>query len=704
MILCFQKFLEKRMKKGYSYPSVSSVLSAILLSSASLWAQDMSAQKTNELDKVTVIGKTTSDYLSKDKPTITRSHMSLEETAKSIQVFNQEFIHDYQPQSINDIITMASNTTYLGDNHGRENMFAIRGFSNVPILRDGFNLSGAISYPEIFNLERIEVLKGPDSLQFGESSPGGLINLVKKRANLKEFQGQVELSLGSNTSYNPKLDLAGSLNEKGSLRYRLIGLYKEDDGIKDYDFNEHRFFIAPSIEYDINDNNTVSFMAEYLDETKHSDFGNFVKSNGELATDIETVTSHPNEKLDKEQTVLGIDFSSKYDTWSSLLKYRYIDYDIHTPNVHMPFGYNETNNTITKFFATQRNEYQEHALQYTFNKEFELFNLKHKLSTGADIRKAYSTFTGYLDLTQPYVLDLSSLSYESLTTLSDHPTATTYGGTQDKISTKKYGGFIQDNLYLTNNLILSAGLRYDKVNPENSNSSDAWVPQLGLVYHLNDKTTFYTNFSESFYPQTVTNSSGKLLDPEEGKGYELGIKQKLFNDNFKLTAALFKIEKENVAMTDPINPLSYVSSGKQTSRGIEVDLSGEIYTGWSLMASYGYTHTKDESSNNGNELAGIAKHTANIFTTYDLSSLGITNTYIGAGVRYIGSRYANENNTIKIGSNVIYNATAGYKEGNWQANISVQNLTDEEYIETARVARVSTGTPRTVIATLSYKF
>eukprot|EP01029_Cantina_marsupialis_P024939 TRINITY_DN65302_c0_g1_i1.p1 TRINITY_DN65302_c0_g1~~TRINITY_DN65302_c0_g1_i1.p1 ORF type:complete len:284 (+),score=42.98 TRINITY_DN65302_c0_g1_i1:1-852(+) len=280
-----------------------------------------------------------------------------------------------------------------------------------------------------------------------------------------------------------------------------------------------------------------------------------------------------------------------------------------------------------------------------------------------------------------------------------------------------YGGFIQDHIDLSEDLILSLGLRYQKVKSESTNNltsttnvytKSATTPQFGLVYKLSTQTTLYANYSESFNPQDTkyVDASGNLLDPEEGKGFELGVKQKLFNDRFSLTAAIFSIEKENVAKQDPASSrpnIFYTTSEKVKSKGFELDLAGQITDNWSLMASYGYSDTED-LENDGNQLTGVAKHTANIFTTYDLSSFGLNNMYIGGGARYIGDRYADDANSIKIDSDIIYNATFGYKKGNWRANLSVKNLTDEEYIETAASTNATYGQRRTAILTVSYSF
>jgi iron complex outermembrane recepter protein len=687
--------------KNYSLKRNLSInLSAILLTGSQLFAQENI--ETTLLDNITVSEEAYSNYQNEGKVNINRTNIDIEDTAKSIQVFNKNFIQDSQAQSLEDIITMSSNVAYQGNKQGRENIFSIRGFSGVPILRDGLSFSNSVSDAEIYNLESVEILKGPDSLQYGQSSPGGIVNLVKKKPQ-KESHAQIELEVTSNNSVSPKIDIGGALNEDKSLRYRLVSTFKYDEGYKDYNKNTNRVFISPSIAKDINDNHTITFFTEYLDETKPSEFGAYLKSDGTLAAPIETVYTHPDEELKKTQKIAGFDIDSTFDTWNSNFRYRYVDYTIDNPTVHIPLSYNQTNNTISRFFATQRNDYEEHALQYTLNKELDIFNLKNRISIGLDGNKSYNTFTGYMDRSKIYTLNLSNPVYETLTTLADHPNAITYGNSGEKIATEKWGTFIQDYIDLTDNLVLSAAARYSQVKPDSSEKSSAITPSFGLVYKITPETSLYTNYSESFTPNTSTDVNGKILDPETGKGIELGIKQKLFDNKFDLTSALFKIEKENIALTDPDNPLSYIASGKQESQGFEIDLSGDITSNWSVITSYGYAETEDKDNDN-KELTGVPKHTANLFTTYYLSAFKLPNTYIGAGAKYLGERYVNTANTIKLDSDIIYSAMVGYKKGHWRTNLSIQNLTDEVYVQSASTVRVNTGTPRTVLATVSYMF
>ncbi|MFX4237239.1 TonB-dependent siderophore receptor [Aliarcobacter butzleri] len=691
------------MKNDFFKKNLSIKLCAILLTNTSLFAQE-----TTILEEITIKESAYSKYQNEAKPELNRTQISKEDTAKSIQTFNKTFIEDAQLQNIEDIIEMSSNTVYTGDNHGRTNDISMRGFSGVPILLDGIRITNKLAHPEVYNIESVEILKGPDSLQYGQSSPGGLVNLVTKKPT-KESLAKIELEVNDNPSYSPKIDLGGAINEDKSLYFRLTSVLKYDEGWTNSNTDTNKIFVAPSLSYDINDNNVITFVTEYTNEKTPSSFGTYVNSKGELVASIKNMSSHPDEEFEKTQKIAGFDLDSVFDTWNSNLKYRYIDYKGVNGDVHMPQRYNQVTNIVTRAYAYQKQEFQEHALQETINKEFDLFGKKNNLSIGADYNKAYSKTTMFYLPTVPYNINLSHPIYEHLTSLSDHPNAMNM--TTPKTNVESWGTFIQDNINLTDDLIFSAGVRYSESKPQNGQRTDATTPSFGLVYHLSSQTSLYTNYSESFTPNSAMDKNGKILDPETGKGYEFGVKQKLFDDKFDLTTAFFKIEKENIALADPNAPAVggwSISSGKQESQGFEIDLSGDITSNLSVIASYGYVDTKNKDANN-KDLRNIPNHTANLFTTYKLTALNLPDYYIGGGAKYIGNKYADDANNIQLDSALIYNATIGYKKGNWKANLSVQNLTDEEYVDGALASnaagtRVYVGTPRTILATIGYKF
>ncbi|RBQ30998.1 TonB-dependent siderophore receptor [Arcobacter sp. FW59] len=686
-----------------------SVATILTISSGSL----LNANETTKLDTITVSESSNSQYQNTSRPEFNRSQISKEDTAKSIQTFTKTFIEDAALQNIENIITMSSNTVYTGDNHGRTNEISMRGFSGVPILFDGMKFTNKIARPEVFNLESVEVLKGPDSLQYGQSSPGGLVNLVTKKPT-KNSVASIEFEATDNPSYSPKLDIGGSLNEDKSLYFRLTSVLKYDEGWTNSNTDTNKIFIAPSLAYNINDNNTITFVTEYTKEKTPSSFGTYVDNTGNLVTDIKTVLSHPDEEFEKTQKIAGFDLDSVFDTWSSNFRYRYIDYIGNNGDVHIStLGYNKPTNSVNRFYAYQKQEQQEHALQYSLNKEINIAGFKNRFTLGTDYNKSYTESTFFTQRPPLYPINVSNPKYEPFTRLGDY--SNPMNMSTPKTSVESYGIFLQDSINLTDNFLLNAGIRYDEVKPKDGQKSDATTPSFGLVYHVTPQTTLFTNYSQSFTPTSRQDKDGKILDPEKGKGYELGIKQKLFDDKFDLSASIFKIEKENVAVVDLANSSGtfvYKQSGVQESKGFELDLSGEITENWSIVASYGYTDTKDKDINN-NDLRNVPNHTANLFTTYKLASINLPDFYIGGGAKYLGNKYANETNSIELDSVITYNATIGYKKGNWRANLSVQNLTDEKYADGAIAngttsgyewARVYAGTPRTFLASVSYKF
>jgi iron complex outermembrane receptor protein len=695
------------MKFTHINNNISIALSALLLTSSVLFAEEKNTENL-ELNSVDIIAQTTSGYQHDNKMKTSRTNIPLKNTAKSIQVFNEKIIQDAQIQNIQDVITLSSNTVYTGHTDGKSTNISIRGFSSVPILTDGLRTTYTVSDPEIFNYQAIEVQKGPDSLQYGKSSPGGIVNLVRKKPSREDI-ATIALEISDKSSFNPKIDLGGSLNNEETLYYRLISVFEYDEGFTNSNTNTKKIFIAPSISYDINDNHTLTFFSEYTDETTPTNFGSNVNSHGDIVASRETITSHPDEKFKKTQKIFGVELNSDFDTFNSNFKYQYNNYTRDYGDVYLPLSFDKTTNSVTRYPATQLSSSEEHSFQYTLNKELDLLGYKNNLTFGVDYNRVYVGGDSVIDFAGASILNLSNPVYEDGFTLPAD-----YIMMIDMSSKRTYlessGMFIQDNIHLNEKLILNAGLRYSQSKPEKSEKANALTPSLGLVYHISPKTTLYTSYSESFTPNTNKDSSGQVIDPETGKGFDIGIKQKLFNNNFDLTTSLFKIKKTNIAQKDPsdLTNTYYVASGEQTSEGFEIDLKGNITPEFSLVASYGYTDTKDKN-NKDNALRNIPKHTANIFSTYNLAKLDLPNMHIGGGAKYIGSRYGDTDNTIEFDSEIIYNATIGYQKNNWKFNLSIQNITDVVYVNGSASGktsdtRVYLGDPRTAIATLSYTF
>lgn len=178
----------------------------------------------------------------------TRTDTPLRDIPQSIQVVPQEVIRDQQVTRLDEALRNVSGVTFRGDAQSRGEEYTIRGFDNVPILRDGFRRYGSFeSFPEVANLERVEVLKGPASILYGEIQPGGLINLVSKKPLAEPFY-EAELQVGNWGFVRPRIDISELLTNDGRLRYRLNALYSTGESFRGFDQDERRFFYCTSSE------------------------------------------------------------------------------------------------------------------------------------------------------------------------------------------------------------------------------------------------------------------------------------------------------------------------------------------------------------------------------------------------------------------------------------------------------------------------
>lgn len=270
---------------------------------------------------------------------------------------------------------------------------------------------------------------------------------------------------------------------------------------------------------------------------------------------------------------------------------------------------------------------------------------------------------------------------------------------------------------------LLAGLRYDTVkqnirtapgffNPvasDTSHTDDAFTPRVGIVYQPIEELSLYGSYSQSFTPNTGTSVDGNLLKPETGEGYEVGVKTDLLRSRLSATLAYFDITKQNVATADPNFDLALVAAGEQRSRGVEVDVTGQILPGWNVIAAYAYTDaevTKDNTIPIGNQLAGIPKHSGSLWTTYEIQRGDLRGFGIGIGFNYVGEREGVLENSFKVGSYFLTNAAIFYRRNNWRVGLNFKNIFDIDYtpgVPNGRT-RIPVGEPFTVIGSVSVGF
>ncbi|MGI2905149.1 TonB-dependent siderophore receptor [Tolypothrix sp. VBCCA 56010] len=232
---------------------------------------------------------------------------------------------------------------------------------------------------------------------------------------------------------------------------------------------------------------------------------------------------------------------------------------------------------------------------------------------------------------------------------------------------------------------------------------------MGIVYQPIPEVSLYASYSRSFTPNTATTVNGDPLEPERGEGYEVGVKAELLRGRLSTTLAYFDITKQNVASTDPNSLLDSVATGEQQSRGIELDVRGQILPGWNIIAAYAYTDaevTEDNVIEIGNRLPGTPKHSASLWTTYEFQQNSLQGLGFGIGFNYVGERQGDLDNSFRVDSYFLTNTAIYYRRNNWRAALNFKNLFDINYIQAAsnRLFEIEPGEPFTVIGSVSVQF
>lgn len=649
---------------------------------------------------------------------IGRNLLDVREMGRSIQIIDNSLIETVKPVAIEDILSLSSNISYLGDNDGRENSFVVRGFQGAPVLRDGFRVEsfGGITDPELYNMDRIEILKGPDSILYGEADPGGLINMRMKRP-LAEDHYEFSVDSGTNPFVSPRFDVGGGLGT--DLRYRLVGLYQRDDGWRDYENDNERFFIAPSLSWAMTDRTLLTVIAEITEDDFQADFGTAIDEDGELTAPRGQVNNHPRDTMERHARTVGADLAHRFSSQlQAEVRVRYFETGYDYSALFLPFGLDPASYQYMRVPAQQSQDNEEVAVQFNVNGDFMLGVLRNRISAGVDYRE--STVENSTRFTfAPAFLDWRTPDYSLLPPQEEEiPLAPGFYSNED---ITRVGVFVQNHLNLTDQLMLSAGVRYDDVEREPLEGSSTSTQdydntsfQVGMRYDIMETASLFANYSESFSPNFGLDKNSNVLDPETGSGYEVGLKGFLFDGRMGYTLAYFDIEKSNVAIADPSvlptdpNPFGQIAQGKQVSEGFEIDITGEIAAGWLVTASAGYTDTEDE---NDVPIVGAAEVTGALWTSY-LTPIGVR---IGGGFEYVGERLVmgdlnfdgDTSDRVYLDSHILLNAFIGYNRGPWSYQVNVRNLSDERYVDAAwgGLSRsVHPGADRQAIFSVKYRF
>ncbi|MBW4619679.1 MAG: TonB-dependent siderophore receptor [Cyanosarcina radialis HA8281-LM2] len=670
--------------------------------------------------EIVVTGEREEGYRVPNTSVGTRSDTPLRDIPQSIQVVPQEVLRDRNVRSVTEAVETVSGVVNQGNNYGSPaGSRIIRGFDQGFVgggsvtFRNGSRDVDFFGIVPIGTVERVEVLKGPASVLFGAVEPGGIINTVTKQP-LSEPYYQIAFEAGNYGFYQPSIDLSGPLTADKTVLYRFVAAYQGSNSIQPF-VDQKLTTIAPSITFNLGDRTKLNLYYEYTNffaDDIQTD--TVILSDGSLAP-RDFYLGYPNLNLfDITNQRFGYTLTHKFSDNLQLRNNLAISLGDHRDERGYAIG------VVDDRFI------QIESLDYDYTKdnyfgsidllgEFKTGSISHQLLVGFDVNRYVENAT---TLKNPDIPDLDILNPNY-----DFSSPGTVPDSKYKTSIQSYGVYLQDRIALGDRFKLLVGGRYDWVSYENEiadfgpfgNTTDdpvqnngAFSPRIGLVYQPSDTVSLYASYSRSFVQTTGFNPDGRAFKPTRGTQYEVGVKADFLDGKLSTTLAGYQITKTNVTTEDPVNPEFFIQTGKQRSRGIELDIAGEILPGWKIIASYAYTNAKVTEDNVipvGNRLNNVPENQASLWTTYEIQSGNLKGLGFGLGLFYVGERQGDLANSFQVDGYLRTDAALYYRRDGLNAAINIRNLFDNDYVLSAFGAfSAQRDIPFTITGSISWQF
>jgi len=662
--------------------------------------------ETINLEEVDVTAPAFKSYPS-EASTGTKTDTPIIDTPVSVHVVPSQLIQDQRLFRVQDALENVSGVR--GNNNDNAGyIYKIRGFQVQNFFRNSLSLGATkASIQDTSNVERIEVLKGPSSILFGRVEPGGLINLVTKKPE-KETSVRMTQDVGLYDLYRTTLDATGSVNDSGSLTYRMIGAYQKEEMYRDFQGNE-RIFVAPSLNIDFSDKTHLLFELEYFKNRSQADSGIPAIGNRPADVPLKRSFQEANDPKDITETKrFNYELNHTFDNgWTLTNRTLFSESESNRLSL-VAQAVDEVTGNMDRQTQFQSLDGQTLSTNLDLKGSFDFINAKHQWLVGLDYLNNRTDYF-YGDSPNLFPINIYNPVYGGVTK-ADFESAKLGIGLNGfdgflSLVDRQTGFYFQDQMVWQDKWHLLLGARYDDSTTVSGFSSisksDArnerraakerndkeWSPRLGLLYKIDPKLSVYGSFVRSFGQNNVA-PNGDQFDPETGRQFEVGMKAEIAQDLFA-TVALYHLTKENILQPNfaTPDPLDRLLNGETRSRGIEVDMQGKITSRLGMNLAYAYTDaeiTKDNNGQQGLEPDNVPKHTARLFMTYDWKEGGL-GWEAGAGFYAASDAYVNPANDAKISGFVRLDANTAYTgkffNKRWKAQLNIRNLLNKDYFD-----------------------
>ncbi|MBU9838168.1 ferrichrome porin FhuA [Rahnella sp. L72c] len=656
----------------------------------------------------------------KRSATATKTDTPIEKVPQSVSVVTREEMDTHQPQSVKEALGYTPGITV--STRGASNTYdavKIRGFGSVNQNNylDGLKLQGDF-YNEVimdpYMLERVELMRGPTSVLYGKSSPGGIISMVSKRPTIEPLK-EIQFKMGTDNLWQTGFDFSNALDDAGVYSYRLTGVARSNDVQQDMS-KEKRYSIAPSFSWRPDDKTNFTFLANLQDSPETGYYGWLPK---EGTVEPLPNGSHlgsgfnegaPNNTYSLSHKMVGYTFDHEFnDTFTVRQNLRYVESKTNQKSVY-GVGVDATGHMLNRSTVVDNEKLHNFAVDTQLQSKFATGAIDHTLLTGIDFQQMRNDVNAtFGSATQ---LDLYNPVYEDF----DFGDAAPYQQNKQK----QTGVYAQDQAEW-NKFVLTVGGRYDwltqstrayQANNYTERDDSQFTGRAGLNYLFDNGVTPYISYSESFEPNSGADFSGNTFTPSKGRQYEAGVKYVPKDMPVVVTGAVYQLTKTNNLMSDPAHVFSSIQGGEIRSRGVELEAKAAVNANINMTASYTYTeaeYTKDTTMK-GNTPEQVPKHMASLWGDYTFYEGVLSGLTVGTGGRFLGSSYGDPANTFKVGSATVMDAVVKYDLGRFGMNgstiaVNVNNLLDREYVASCFATYgCFYGAERQVVATATFRF
>ena len=658
----------------------------------------------------------------------TKTSAELVKTPQSVSVVTRDQMDALDATSVSQALryTAGAFTEYRGSSNRNDEVF-VRGFSYVPKFLDGLSFGATASSQtgtvDPWLLERVELVRGPASVLFGQVNPGGLISMTSKRPTSEPIH-KVQFSTGNRDLAEGAFDFGGPLSDDGRVLYRLNGIARtQHNQVEDY--KDSRVAIAPAITWYPNDQTRFTLLTSYQKDPDAGyrnflpAYGTVTSANGKYIPLDFNVSDPDYDQSWREQTMVGYEFEHQFNDMMTFRqnaryasikqKYRYLVY----------FNSKPESTLLSRRAQHEERTTNEFGIDNQLEAQFATAQMNHTLLGGLDYKSSNDKQLLMRGSGSQYDMDWTHPVYGVNVDESTYSPAS-----HEQQNLDQMGLYLQDQMSWNNWELLLSG-RYDwtevrttdYINSEKTQQNDnKFTWRTGLLYAFDFGLSPYISYSTSYEPNLQTNRApgSAPFKPTTGKQTEVGVKYQPV-DNTLMSLALYDLKQSNVSTYN--STLGWFeNAGEVRSKGVEAEIHSSLWDSVNLIGSYTYTDAETVNTTvagtEGKTPARIPAHMASAFASYTFPGGPLKSLTTGVGVRYIGTSYGDAKNTFKVPAVDLYDAMVSYELGELNSSLkgaavqfNVNNIADTKYVAScASDTACFYGVGRTVTATVSYSW